>query len=81
MADSLDEEKDEEQASDLTEVYPYAVRLEEGTLFILDMVEFSNKLEAEAFQLTGEGSFFFLKNGEWLSFPVKGTVKKVTSLK
>lgn len=74
-------EEEDEQASDLTEVYPYAVRLEEGTLFILDMVDFAGKLGAEAFQLTGEGSFFFLKNGEWASLPVKGTVKKVTSLK
>lgn len=81
MEEVLDVEVEEEQASGLTDVLPYAISMEEGTLFIPDMVEFSSKLKAEAFQLTGEGSFFFLKNGEWLSFPVKGTVKKVTSLK
>ena len=78
--DTPDTEEEEEEASSVTEVFPYILRMEPGNVVILDANELAEELGASAFSLTDEGGFFYLKDGEWLSFPVAGA-KKPTKLK
>lgn len=80
--EELDEELEEEEEDDaegLTEVYPYAARLESGTIMVLDATELAEQLGAVAFWLTTDDNFYYLKNGEWLYIPVSN--KKPSKLK